>query len=122
MFYPNPRGSTSYGEEFGNLLYNNYPGDDYHDVMDGVDALIEAGVAEEDRLYVTGGSAGGIMTGLDRGQELAISCRSRGEAGYELDQQDAHGRQPTSTTQTTVSRDNPGRISKVTCASHLYPW
>jgi len=62
VFYPNPRGSTSYGEEFGNLLYNNYPGDDYHDVMDGVDALIKAGVAHEDRLYVTGGSAGGIMT------------------------------------------------------------
>ena len=34
VFYPNPRGSTSYGEEFGNLLYRNYPGDDYHDVMD----------------------------------------------------------------------------------------
>ncbi len=62
VFYPNPRGSTSYGEEFGNLLYNHYPGDDYHDVMDGVDSLIKAGVAQEDRLYVTGGSAGGIMT------------------------------------------------------------
>jgi len=62
VFYPNPRGSTGYGEEFGNLLYNNYPGDDYQDVMDGVDALIKAGVTAEDRLYVTGGSAGGIMT------------------------------------------------------------
>jgi len=62
VFYPNPRGSTSYGEEFGNLLYHNYPGDDYQDVMDGVDALIESGVTAEDRLYVTGGSAGGIMT------------------------------------------------------------
>lgn len=29
VFYPNMRGSTSYGEEFGNLLYHNYPGDDY---------------------------------------------------------------------------------------------
>jgi len=62
VFYPNPRGSTSYGEEFGNLLYNNYPGDDYQDVMDGVDVLVENGTAYEDRLYVTGGSAGGIMT------------------------------------------------------------
>lgn len=62
VFYPNARGSTSYGEEFGNLLYNNYPGDDYQDVMDGVDVLIESGVTAEDRLYVTGGSAGGIMT------------------------------------------------------------
>lgn len=62
VFYPNPRGSTSYGEEFGNLLYNNYPGEDYNDVMDGVDAIIERGEADPERLYVTGGSAGGIMT------------------------------------------------------------
>ncbi len=62
VFYPNPRGSTSYGEEFGNLLYHNYPGDDYHDVMDGVDAVIAKGYVSEDSLFVTGGSAGGIMT------------------------------------------------------------
>lgn len=62
VFYPNPRGSTSYGEEFGDLLFNNYPGDDYQDVMDGVDTLVASGVAHEDRLYITGGSAGGIMT------------------------------------------------------------
>lgn len=62
VFYPNPRGSTSYGEEFANLLFNNYPGEDYNDVMDGVDALIEKGIAHEDQLFVTGGSAGGIMT------------------------------------------------------------
>ena len=62
VFYPNARGSTSYGEEFGNLLYNNYPGDDYNDVMDGVDYCIKNGIAHEYQLYVTGGSAGGIMT------------------------------------------------------------
>ncbi|MFL1895952.1 S9 family peptidase [Aquimarina sp. 2-A2] len=62
VFYPNPRGSTSYGEEFGNLLYNNYPGEDYNDVMDGVDYLIKNGIADKEELYVTGGSAGGIMT------------------------------------------------------------
>ncbi len=62
VFYPNPRGSTSYGEEFGNLLYNNYPGDDYNDVMDGVEYMIKKGKVDKDRLYVTGGSAGGIMT------------------------------------------------------------
>ena len=62
VFYPNPRGSTSYGEEFGNLLYRNYPGDDYHDVMDGVDKVIDLGYIDKDNLFVTGGSAGGIMT------------------------------------------------------------
>lgn len=62
VFYPNPRGSTSYGEKFANLLYHNYPGDDYHDVMDGVDELIAKGIIDENQLFVTGGSAGGIMT------------------------------------------------------------
>lgn len=62
VFYPNPRGSTSYGEEFGNLLFNNYPGEDYNDVMDGVDELIARGEADQEKLFVTGGSAGGIMT------------------------------------------------------------
>jgi dipeptidyl aminopeptidase/acylaminoacyl peptidase len=62
VLYPNPRGSTGYGEEFGNLLFQNYPGDDYQDVMDGVDVLLKSGKTTEDQLYVTGGSAGGIMT------------------------------------------------------------
>ena len=62
VFYPNPRGSTSYGEKFGNLLYHNYPGEDYNDVMDGVDAVIAKGTIDTNELYVTGGSAGGIMT------------------------------------------------------------
>jgi dipeptidyl aminopeptidase/acylaminoacyl peptidase len=62
VFYPNPRGSTSYGEEFGNLLYNNYPGEDYNDVMDGVNYLVDKGIVDNNKLFVTGGSAGGIMT------------------------------------------------------------
>lgn len=62
VFYPNPRGSTSYGEEFGNLLYHNYPGQDYDDVMSGVDAVIDKGYIDRNSLFVTGGSAGGIMT------------------------------------------------------------
>ena len=62
VFYPNPRGSTGYGEEFGNLLYHNYPGNDYDDVMSGVDAVIRKGVIDKDQLFVTGGSAGGIMS------------------------------------------------------------
>lgn len=62
VFYPNARGSTSYGEAFGNLLYHNYPGEDYNDVMDGVDAMIAEGFVDPDKLFVTGGSAGGIMT------------------------------------------------------------
>ncbi len=62
VLYANPRGSTSYGEEFGDLLYHNYPGQDYDDLISGVDAVIAEGYVDESNLFVTGGSAGGIMT------------------------------------------------------------
>ncbi len=62
VLYANPRGSTSYGEEFGNLLYHDYPGNDYDDLISGVDAVIAKGYVDEKNLFVTGGSAGGIMT------------------------------------------------------------
>ena len=62
VLYANPRGSTSYGEEFGDLLYHNYPGQDYDDLISGVDAVIERGYVDESNLFVTGGSAGGVMT------------------------------------------------------------
>ena len=77
VFYPNPRGSTGYGEAFGNLLYHNYPGNDYDDVMSGMDAVIAKGYIDEDNLFVTGGSAGGIMSAWmigksDRFQAAAV--------------------------------------------------
>lgn len=62
ILYTNPRGSTSYGAEFANLIHHRYPGEDYDDLMSGVDALIEKGVTSADQLYVTGGSGGGVLT------------------------------------------------------------
>ncbi len=62
VLYPNPRGSTSYGQEFGNIIQHNYPGDDYKDLMAGVDELIKRGYIDEKKLGVTGGSGGGLLT------------------------------------------------------------
>ncbi|MDH5598803.1 MAG: S9 family peptidase, partial [Cyclobacteriaceae bacterium] len=62
VLYTNPRGSTSYGEKFGNLIHHNYPGEDYDDLMSGVDAVIEKGFIDEKNLFVTGGSGGGVLT------------------------------------------------------------
>ncbi len=62
VLYTNPRGSTSYGEEFGNLIHHNYPGEDYDDLMSGVDAVIARGYIDTDNLFVTGGSGGGVLT------------------------------------------------------------
>jgi len=62
VLYLNPRGSTSYGEEFGNLIHHAYPGDDFFDLNSGVDAVIAKGYIDPDNLFVTGGSGGGVLT------------------------------------------------------------
>lgn len=62
VLYVNPRGSTSYGEEFGNLIHHAYPGDDFYDLNSGVDAVIAKGYIDERNLFVTGGSGGGVLT------------------------------------------------------------
>jgi acylaminoacyl-peptidase len=62
VFYTNPRGSASYGEEFANTIDLAYPGYDYDDLMSGVDALLDRGYVDANQLYVTGGSGGGVLT------------------------------------------------------------
>jgi dipeptidyl aminopeptidase/acylaminoacyl peptidase len=62
VLYPNPRGSSTYGQEFGNVIQYRYPGDDFKDLMAGVDELVRRGIADPDRLGVTGGSGGGVLT------------------------------------------------------------
>jgi len=62
VLYTNPRGSTSYGKEFANLIHHNYPSQDYDDLISGVDNLIERGYIDENNLFVTGGSGGGVLT------------------------------------------------------------
>lgn len=62
VLYINPRGSTSYGQTFGNAIHHDYPGHDYDDLMSGVDELLEQGYVDPDRLYVTGGSGGGVLS------------------------------------------------------------
>lgn len=62
VLYVNPRGSTSYGEEFANLIHHAYPGDDFYDLNSGVDAVVAKGYVDRENLFVTGGSGGGVLT------------------------------------------------------------
>jgi dipeptidyl aminopeptidase/acylaminoacyl peptidase len=62
VVYANPRGSTSYGDEFANTIDKNYPSHDYDDLMSVVDAAIAKGSVDANHLYVTGGSGGGLLT------------------------------------------------------------
>jgi dipeptidyl aminopeptidase/acylaminoacyl peptidase len=62
VVYANPRGSTGYGRTFSDAVTNDWGGKDYLDLMAGVDAAIERGGIDRDRLGVAGGSYGGYMT------------------------------------------------------------
>ncbi|MEX0785880.1 MAG: S9 family peptidase [Dehalococcoidia bacterium] len=68
VLLPNPRGSTSYGEEFSQACVGDWGGKDFQDLMTGVDAMIRRRVADPNRLYVGGYSYGGFMTSWTVGQ------------------------------------------------------
>jgi dipeptidyl aminopeptidase/acylaminoacyl peptidase len=62
VVFTNPRGSAGYSEDFAATIPKNYGDRDFKDIMEAVDHLIEAGIADKTRLGVTGGSYGGYMT------------------------------------------------------------
>jgi dipeptidyl aminopeptidase/acylaminoacyl peptidase len=62
VFHPNPRGSSGRGQGFADHVVGDMGGGDAQDLLTGLDALIERGIADPERLGVTGGSYGGFMT------------------------------------------------------------
>ena len=62
VLYTNPRGSSGYGSAFGNEINNAYPDKDFDDLMNGVDEVISRGYIDEEKLFVYGGSGGGVLT------------------------------------------------------------
>ncbi len=84
VLYTNPRGSTSYGQDFANIIQFNYPGDDYKDLMAGVDELLKRGYVDEKRMGVTGGSGGGVLTNWTIGhtQRFAAAVSQRSIADW----------------------------------------
>lgn len=79
VLYTNPRGSSGYGSAFGNEIQNDYPGEDYDDLMTGVDTLLARGYVDEDELFVYGCSGGGVLTSwiighTDRFEAASVEC------------------------------------------------
>jgi acylaminoacyl-peptidase len=62
VLYTNPRGSQGYGEDFSSWIVGDYGDRDYQDLMEAVDYAAERGWADPERVGVTGGSYGGLMT------------------------------------------------------------
>ena len=85
VVYTNPRGSTTYGQQFGNSIQHRYPGDDYRDLMAALDAVIGRGFVDPSRLGVTGGSGGGLLTNwaLTRTTRFAAAVSQRSIADWE---------------------------------------
>jgi dipeptidyl aminopeptidase/acylaminoacyl peptidase len=81
VFFCNPRGSTGYGHKFARGIENQWGGNDYIDVMNGVNAAIAANPwIDTTRMGVTGGSYGGYMTNWIVGHtgrfKAAVTLRS----------------------------------------------
>jgi dipeptidyl aminopeptidase/acylaminoacyl peptidase len=62
LVLPNPRGSSSYGQAFTAACTGDWGGGDYEDIIACCDDVIERGIADERRMFVSGGSYGGFMT------------------------------------------------------------
>ncbi len=62
VFAPNPRGGSNYSDEFSQSARYDLGGNDYNDIMTGVDKIISMGIVDTSRMGVTGGSYGGYLT------------------------------------------------------------
>jgi dipeptidyl aminopeptidase/acylaminoacyl peptidase len=65
---PNFRGSSGYGGAFLRANEDDFGGGDFADVMAGVDAMVERGIAHPKKLAIMGYSYGGYMTAWAIGQ------------------------------------------------------
>ena len=61
-FYPNYRSSTGRGVAFSKAGQGDAGGREFQDVIDGVDYLVKQGLADKDRVGITGGSYGGYFS------------------------------------------------------------
>jgi dipeptidyl aminopeptidase/acylaminoacyl peptidase len=62
VLLPNPRGSSGRGQEFAAAVVGDMGGADTHDYLSGIDAMIERGIADPDRIGTMGVSYGGFMS------------------------------------------------------------
>jgi dipeptidyl aminopeptidase/acylaminoacyl peptidase len=60
VLYPNYRASTGYGVEFALQGYEDAAGKEFDDLADGIDFLVDRGIADRDRVGLGGGSYGGF--------------------------------------------------------------
>jgi dipeptidyl aminopeptidase/acylaminoacyl peptidase len=68
VFLPNPRGGSGHGQAFAATVAGAVGGDEWTDILTGIDLLVEQGVAAPERLGISGWSHGGFMAAWAIGQ------------------------------------------------------
>jgi dipeptidyl aminopeptidase/acylaminoacyl peptidase len=71
----NPRGTPGYGEQFGHLLRTRYPGDDFDDLMRGVEAAVAKGWVDAERVSIVGGLTAAWAIGHTARFQRAVARR-----------------------------------------------
>lgn len=84
IFRPNPRGSTGYKQKFREANFDDWGGEDYEDIMTGVDFLIAQGIVNPNQMGVMGWSYGGYMTNWIVTQTAKFKAASIGAAPCNL--------------------------------------
>lgn len=84
VFCPNYRGSTGYGDKFLIDLVGRENDIEVEDIMKGVDALIEKGIADPDRLGVMGWSNGGFLTNCLITHSTRFKAASSGAGVFDM--------------------------------------
>ncbi|HVT70904.1 MAG TPA: prolyl oligopeptidase family serine peptidase, partial [Trebonia sp.] len=62
VFHPNARGGKGHGHAFAGMVAKAVGGDEWTDILAGIDALVADGVADPDRLGIGGPSHGGFIS------------------------------------------------------------
>jgi len=84
ILQPNFRGSTGYGKGFRHALRGDWGGQDFRDVMSGIDALVSRGVVDPKRVGIMGWSYGGYLTAWAVTQSDRFDAASIGAAMVDL--------------------------------------
>ncbi len=79
VIYPNPRGSSTYGQDFGNVIQYEFPGDDAKDLLAGVDEMVKRGIADPEAAGRDGRQRRRHPHQLDRDPDRSLR-RRRGPA------------------------------------------
>jgi dipeptidyl aminopeptidase/acylaminoacyl peptidase len=122
VFYSNPRGSEGYGQAFNDANHRDWGPGPMRDVLAGVDALVADGLADPDRLGVTGGSYGGYLTNWiiahDGRFRAALTCRSVSDMGVLFTTGDISGGQWAKLEFDATPWDDPAYFREISPLAH----